>query len=212
MSQPKRPFCVGLTGGIGSGKSTAAEIFAELGVAILDTDVIARELTQAGGAAMPAIRAEFGDAMIEPSGALDRAQMRMRVFADARARRRLETILHPMIQAEAARRLMNLGSEGYALLVVPLLVEQDSYRDMVDRVLVVDCAEAMQLARTLSRDGRSETETRAIMAAQASRSVRLAAADDVLNNVDDLAALRAAVGALHRKYQKMARQRAENIA
>lgn len=212
MRQPKRPFCVGLTGGIGSGKSTAAEMFADLGVTIVDTDVIARELTQANGAAMPAIRAEFGDALIDANGALDRARMRMRVFSDPQARHRLEAILHPMIQAEVARRLAGLGVEGYVLLVVPLLVELGNYRDMVDRILVVDCDEAMQLARMLSRDGRSETEARAIMAAQVSRQIRLAQADDVLSNVGDFAALRAAVGELHRKYQKMARQRAENIA
>ena len=199
-----RRFCIGLTGGIGSGKSTVAEMFALLGVPIIDTDVIARELTQAGGAALPAIRKEFGDTVIEPSGAMDRVRMRAHILSDTMARSRLEAILHPMIQAEAKRRLEALSGAGYAILVVPLLVELGTYRGMVDRVLVVDCEEAMQLARACRRDGRDEAEVRTVMAWQVSRQDRLAQADDVLNNTGDLAALRAAVGELHRKYQKMA--------
>ena len=208
----RRLFCIGLTGGIGSGKSTVAEMFAVLGVPIIDTDVIARELTQAGGAALPAIRKAFGDTVIGPSGAMDRERMRMRILSDTMARSRLEAILHPMIQAEAKQRLEALAGAGYAILVVPLLVELGTYRGMVDRVLVVDCEEAMQLARACRRDGRDEAEVRAVMAWQVSRQDRLAQADDVLNNTGDLAALRAAVGELHRKYQKMAGQAAENIA
>ncbi len=207
-----RRFCIGLTGGIGSGKSTVAEMFALLGVPIIDTDVIARELTQAGGAALPAIRKEFGDTVIESSGAMDRVRMRAHILSDTMARSRLEAILHPMIQAEAKRRLEALSGAGYAILVVPLLVELGTYRGMVDRVLVVDCEEAMQLARACRRDGRDEAEVRAVMAWQVSRQDRLAQADDVLNNTGDLAALRAAIGELHRKYQKMAGQAAENIA
>ncbi len=207
-----RRFCIGLTGGIGSGKSTVAEMFAVLGVPIIDTDVIARELTQAGGAALPAIRKAFGDTVIGPSGAMDRERMRMRILSDTMARSRLEAILHPMIQAEAKQRLEALAGAGYAILVVPLLVELGTYRGMVDRVLVVDCEEAMQLARACRRDGRDEAEVRAVMAWQVSRQDRLAQADDVLNNTGDLAALRAAIGELHRKYQKMAGQAAENIA
>lgn len=208
----KRRFCIGLTGGIGSGKSTVAEMFAVLGVPIIDTDVIARELTQAGGVALPAIRKAFGDTVIGPGGAMDRERMRMRILSDTMARSRLEAILHPMIQAEAKQRLEALAGAGYAILVVPLLVELGTYRGMVDRVLVVDCEEAMQLARACRRDGRDEAEVRAVMAWQVSRQDRLAQADDVLNNTGDLAALRAAVGELHRKYQKMAGQAAENIA
>jgi len=208
----RRLFCIGLTGGIGSGKSTVAEMFAALGVPIIDTDVIARELTQAGGAAMPAIRKEFGDTVVEPSGAMDRLQMRLCALSDTMARSRLEAILHPMIQAEAKRRLEALSGADYAILVVPLLVELGTYRGMVDRVLVVDCEEAMQLARACRRDGRDEAEVRAVMAWQVSRQDRLAQADDVLNNTGDLAALRAAVGELHRKYQKMAGEAVENIA
>lgn len=204
MVRKERRFCIGLTGGIGSGKSTVAEMFAVLGVPVIDTDVIARELTQSGGAAMPAIRQEFGDAVIEPGGAMDRVQMRIRVLSDTVARGRLEAILHPMIQAEARRRLAAMSAAEYVVLVVPLLVELGNYRDLVDRVLVVDCEEAMQLARTCRRDGRAEAEVRAIMGWQASRQARLAQADDVLNNTGDLAALRLRVDELHRKYQKMA--------
>ena len=211
MTRPQ-PFCVGLTGGIGSGKSTAAEMFAALGARVIDTDVIARELTQAGGVAIPAIREAFGDALIDADGAMDRVGMRLRVFTDAQAKSRLEAILHPMIRTEVARRLGQAGDEGYTLLVVPLLVELGTYRDAVDRVLVVDCDEALQLVRACSRDGRSEAEVSAIIAAQASRSARLAQADDVLYNTGELDALRAAVEELHRKYQKMARAKAENIA
>lgn len=212
MPKSERPYCIGLTGGIGSGKSTVAEMFAALGVPVIDTDVIARELTQAGGAAMPAISAEFGDELIEPSGAMDRVRMRMRILSDAHARGRLEAILHPMIQAEARRRLAGLSSSGYALLVVPLLVESGSYHDMVDRVLVVDCEESMQMTRTCSRDGRSEAEVGAIMSLQATRRARLDRADDVLNNTGDLPVLRSAVAELHRKYQKMALEAAQSVA
>lgn len=212
MSKAERPYCIGLTGGIGSGKSTVAEMFAALDVPVIDTDTISRELTQAGGAAMPAISAEFGSELIEPSGAMDRVRMRMRILSDAHARERLEGILHPMIRAEARRRLEALPASGYALLVVPLLVESGSYRDMIDRVLVVDCDEAMQLTRTCGRDGRSEAEVSGIMSLQATRRARLDQADDVLNNAGDLAVLRASVAELHRKYQKMAREAAQNVA
>lgn len=212
MVQKKRPFCVGLTGGIGSGKSTVAEMFAALGVAVIDTDAIARELTRSDGAAVPAIRKEFGDSVIEPGGAMDRVQMRMRVLSDTVAKGRLEAILHPMIQAEVRRLLEALSGADYVMLVVPLLVELGSYSDLVDRILVVDCEEAMQLARTCRRDGRAEAEVRTIMGWQASRQARLAQADDVLNNTGDLAALSDEVGELHRKYQKMALEATENIA
>ncbi|NWG86225.1 MAG: dephospho-CoA kinase [Hydrogenophilaceae bacterium] len=212
MSATGRPFCIGLTGGIGSGKSTVAEMFADLGAAIIDTDQISRALTQAGGAAVAAIRSEFGDDMIKSDGSLDRVRMRAYVFAQADARRRLEAILHPMIRAEAERRLMAEASAPYVLLVVPLLVETGAYRNLIDRVLVVDCDEATQLRRIVSRDGLSEADARAIMAVQVTRQQRLAAADDVLPNAGELERLRSDIGALHQKYQKMARAAAENIA
>lgn len=196
-------FVVGLTGGIGSGKSAVAELFARLGAGVVDTDAIAHELTGPDGAAMPALCAAFGEAVRCADGRLDRAAMRQRVFADASARQRLEAILHPMIRAEADARCAQARS-SYVLLVVPLLVETGNYRDRVDRILVVDCDEAEQCARVMARSGLSLTEVRAIMKTQASRAERLAAADDVILNNRTLAALGPEVSALDRAYRQMA--------
>ena len=192
-------FVVGLTGGIGSGKSAVAVLFAELGADIVDTDAIAHQLTGRGGAAIEPIRAAFGGSVITPEGALDRAAMRRLVFSDPAAKQRLEAILHPMIRVEADLRCVS-AQGAYVILVVPLLVETGSYRGRVDRILVVDCAEATQVARTMARSGLTEAEVRSIMAVQASREARLAAADDVIDNDGDLEALRAQVEALHRRY------------
>ncbi|MEW5770748.1 MAG: dephospho-CoA kinase [Pseudomonadota bacterium] len=192
-----RAYCLGLTGGIGSGKSTVATLFAGLGAAVVDTDEIARELTAPGGAAMPAIVAAFGADARDAQGALDRARMRGLVFSDPEARRRLESILHPLIRAEAAGRLARAGPP-YVVLVVPLLAERlDDYRGIVDRVAVVDCDPAQQLARIAARPGLDEAQARAILAAQAAPAARLAIADDVIDNRGDLAALRAQVVSLH---------------
>jgi dephospho-CoA kinase len=199
----RRPFVVGLTGGIGSGKSAAADEFARLGAAVVDTDTIARELTSAGGAAMPQIRALFGSAFIAPSGAMDREAMRRRVFADPGARQALERLLHPLIRAESERRIAATRAP-YVVHVVPLLVESADYRDRVDRVLVVDAPEDTQVERVGARSGLAPAEVRAIMASQASRQTRLAAADDLIDNGGDLAALRAQVAALHAKYAAFA--------
>jgi len=196
-------FIVGLTGGIGSGKSAAADLFGELGATVVDTDAIARELTAPGGAAIDAIRAVFGVDAIAPNGALDRVAMRRKVFADAQAKVRLEGILHPMIRAEADRRSA-ASRAPYVVLVVPLLVESRSYRSRVQRVAVVDCPEEVQVARVMSRSGLSAEEARAIMAAQVGRAQRLAVADDVIDNGGELAALRPQVDALHRQYLEMA--------
>ncbi len=196
-------FIVGLTGGIGSGKSAAASLFEELGAAVVDTDAIAHELTAPGGAAIEPLRAAFGDEAIDARGALDRAVMRRRVFADAQEKIRLEAILHPMIRAEADRRSA-AARAPYVVLVVPLLVETGGYRSRVQRVAVVDCPEDVQVARVMSRSGLSAEEARAIMAAQVGRGARLAAADDVIDNGCDLAALRPQVEALHRRYMEMA--------
>ena len=195
-------FIIGLTGGIGSGKSAAADLFAELGAAVVDADAIAHELTAPGGAAIPRIRAAFGDAVIAPDGALDRAVMRKRVFADAEAKARLEAILHPMIRDESDRRCAEARAP-YVVLVVPLLVESGSYRRRVRRVAVVDCPEETQVARVMARSGIEAGEARAIMAAQVSRQDRLAAADDVIDNSGDLSELRAQIGRLHRIYLKL---------
>ena len=198
-------FVVGLTGGIGSGKSAAAREFERLGAALVDTDAIAHELTAPGGAALEQIKALFGAAAIGASGAMDREAMRKRVFSDPLAKRALEQLLHPMIRAEAERRIAAARS-AYVIYVVPLLVESGDYRRRVDRVLVVDAPETLQRERVASRSGLGKQEVDAIMAQQASRAARLAAADDVLDNSGTLDALRAKVAALHARYLRMAAQ------
>jgi len=191
-----------LTGGIGSGKSRIADLFVERGAALVDTDAIARELTGPGGAAMPALLAEFGEEAADASGALDRAAMRRLAFADPERRRRLESILHPLIREEAARRCA-AATAPYVILAVPLLVESGGYRDRCRRILVVDCPEATQIARVMVRDGCDEAAVRAIMATQATRAERLATADDVIVNDGDFSALAAQVDALHRQYLQL---------
>lgn len=199
-------FVVGLTGGIGAGKSAAAERFAERGVPIVDTDVIARDLTAPGGAALPAVAARFGPAVMRADGALDRAALRRIVFGDAAARADLEAILHPLIRAEAERRLSALSalSAPYALLVVPLLVETGVCRDRMRRVLTVACPEPVRIERVMARSSLSRSEAAAIAAAQASEAERRAAADDVLDNSGTPAALDAAVARLHARYRALA--------
>jgi dephospho-CoA kinase len=198
-------YVVGLTGGIGSGKTTVAGLFAGLGAAVVDTDAIAHELTSARGAAMPAIIGAFGDTVLRKDGSLDRAAMRRRCFSDPAARKSLEAILHPLIRSESMARCRRADDAPYALLVVPLLVESGAYREHVGRILVVDCDEARQIARTMARSALTEEEVRAIMAVQASRAQRLAAADDVLSNIGTRDALRTGVSALHRRYVELAR-------
>lgn len=196
-------FVVGLTGGIGSGKSAAADEFARLGATVVDTDAIARELTEPGGAALPQIRSLFGDAFVAASGAMDRQAMRSRVFSDPVAKQALERLLHPMIRAEAERRIA--AAHGpYVVYVVPLLIESGDYRSRVDRVLVVDAPEALQVERVGLRSRLAEEEVRSIMAHQLARAARLAAADDVIDNAGTLDALRQQVAVLHARYAKMA--------
>jgi len=195
-------FVVGLTGGIGSGKSAVSEQFAALGAAVVDTDVIARELTDKGGAAVAEVERIFGKDFIA-DGAMDRKRMRERVFADPAAKRALEGLLHPMIRAESARRSV-AASGPYVIHVVPLLIESPDYRRRVDRVLVVDCPEETQVERVRARSGLSADEVRAIMRSQASRAERLAAADDVIDNSGSRDALRKQVAALHQKYLQFA--------
>lgn len=190
---------IGLTGGIGSGKSAAADEFARLGATVVDTDMIARELTEPGGAALPHLKSLFGDAFIAASGAMDRKAMRERVFSDPAAKRALEGLLHPMIREESARRI-SAASGPYVVHVVPLLVESHDYRARVDRVLVVDCPEELQVARVRARSALAEKEIRSIIAQQAPRAARLAAADDVIDNGGTLAALQKQVAALHARY------------
>lgn len=195
-----RPFCVGLTGGMGAGKSTVAARFASHGVAVIDTDVISRQLTSAGGAAMAAILAAFGPDVVGADGALNRPVMRARVFSNPADRQTLEAILHPLIRENAARSLA-LAKAPYAVLVVPLLAENlSAYRDLVDRVLVVDCDEEEQIRRISTRPTMNEAEARAMLAAQCSRTTRLRIADEVLDNRGDLAMLTAQIDKLHQKY------------
>jgi dephospho-CoA kinase len=190
---------VGLTGGIGSGKSTVADLFAERGVPVVDTDAISHALTDPGGAAMPAIVAAFGPAVRAEDGSLDRATMRKLVFDNPDERRKLEAILHPLIMAES-RRALESASGPYALLVVPLLFENPPYLELVERTLVVDCDEKVQIARVMERSRLSEETVRAIMAAQLPRAERLARADDVIDNSDELDALTLQVETKHRYY------------
>lgn len=196
-------FIVGLTGGIGSGKSTVADRFARLGVPVIDTDAIARELTAPGGAALAPIREAFGDAVIRADGTLDRAALRRLVFADSSARLQLEAILHPRIRHAVERTLATLHAP-YVLVVIPLLVETGGYRDLLNRVLVVDCPEAMQIERVMARSGLTHDEVAAVIAAQAARAERLAAADDVIVNAGSPEALATEVEALNGRYRALA--------
>lgn len=202
-------FTVGLTGGIGSGKSVVARLFAERGADIVDTDAIARGLTAAHGAAMPALLAAFGDEFADAHGALDRARMRALVFSQPDAKRRLEGILHPMIRAAVLAESL-LGTAPYVIFDIPLLVESGAWRDRVDRVLVVDCPEALQVARVIARSALPDSQVQAIMAAQATRQARLAAADDVIDNGGELAALAPQVDRLHATYLTMAEEEVKN--
>lgn len=208
-----RPYCVGLTGGIGCGKSTVAALFARLGARVIDTDEIARELTASGGAALPAIIAEFGARMVDATGALDRGAMRARVFGDDHARRRLQDILHPAIRDLAAQRIRAAGDAPYVLLVVPLLAENlHAYRALIDRVVVVDCAPEQQLARTADRPGVGDAQARAIIAAQVDPAVRLAIADDVIDNRAQPEDLDAGVAVLDGLYRRLASETTRNIS
>ena len=196
-------FSIGLTGGIGSGKSLVADLFAARGAAIIDTDLIAHSLTAAGGSAMPAIRAAFGDSFLTANGALDRATMRQRVFSEPAAKRELEAILHPLIGKETEATAA-IATGPYLIFVVPLLVESGRWPQRVDRILVVDCSEDLQLKRVMRRNQLAAQEVQAIMATQASRADRLAAAGDVIVNEAGTAALEAEVERLHQRYLALA--------
>lgn len=197
------PLIIGLTGGIGSGKTAAATFFAMLGADVVDTDVIAHELARPHGAAIPAIRQTFGEKYITDDGALNRKEMRKLVFSDENSRRKLEAILHPLIRAEVVCRT-TLFRGPYGIIVVPLLLETGGYREMIRRVLVVDCGEQAQLTRTIARTGLDERTVQAIMATQLSRMERLQQADDVIVNDADMPNLKRQVDSLHNKYLALA--------
>lgn len=199
-------YVVGLTGGIGSGKSLVADLFVEQGAALVDTDAIAHELTGPGGAAMPALAAAFGVSVLRPDGALDRAAMRRLVFADASAKARLEAILHPLIR-QLSTEHCRMATAPYVILAVPLLVESGSYRERCDRIVVVDCPEDLQIERVMARNGLRRDEVLAIMAAQAKRAERLAVADDVVVNDGERSKVHDQVAALHRKYLELSAEK-----
>jgi dephospho-CoA kinase len=201
-----RPLRVGLTGGIGSGKSTVAGIFGELGALVIDADQLAHELTAPGGAAIGPIREAFGPDYLDSQGALDRPRMRERVFAEPAAKTTLESILHPMIRAETERRAARATSP-YVILMIPLLVESGAPRSRCDRVLVVDCPESTQVERVMARSGLAREAVEAIMSAQVSRAERLRHADDVIDNGGPAEALRPQVEKLHARYLALAKER-----
>lgn len=196
---------VGLTGGIGSGKSSAGKIFMELGIDVIDTDQISHELTQSGGAAIPAIRSQFGDEFIAVDGALDRIKMRQLVFSDNHQRSKLEALLHPLILKETTRRIHQYHSP-YIIVAIPLLFETDDYNHLIQRTLVIDCDEHLQITRTIARSNLSAEEVKAIMASQVSRWKRLEMADDIIINNQTIDHLRAQITELHKTYLSLSKK------
>ncbi len=192
-------YLVGLTGGIGSGKSTVADMFAALGARIIDTDLISRQLTQAGGEAIPAIGDAFGPQLIDREGALNRDRMRELIFNNASEKKRLEAILHPLIFAQARRESLLPTSAPYTLVVVPLLFESGRYAGWLHPVITVDCPEDVQIARTMARSNLDEAAVRAIMAQQLERSERMGLADEVIHNDGTLLDLQSQVDSMHRR-------------
>lgn len=199
-------FSLGLTGGIGSGKTTIANAFQALGASLIDTDLIAHALTRNDGLAIPQIREEFGDQAISEDGSMDRARMRALVFNDSAAKLRLEAILHPLIRSQTEQAAASATGD-YLIFVVPLLIESGNWKQRVDRILVVDCAEEIQITRVMQRNQLSREQVLAIMRNQASRQERLAAADDVILNQDGLHLIKPQILALHQTYLNMSAQK-----
>jgi len=199
MSKPLR---IGLTGGIASGKSTVSDMFADLGVVVIDTDLIAREVVQPGQPALIEIRSFFGDSVFNDNGTLNRSALRQQIFSNDAARVQLEAILHPLIQEETIQRI-NAASGSYVVIVVPLLADSPLL-EHIDRVLVVDCDEATQIERLLARDAETEDQARRMLAAQASREQRLQIADDVIHNNSTIEAISKQLSAIHDRYVALA--------
>ena len=197
------PYTVGLTGGIGSGKSVVASLFEKLGAALVDTDVIAHQLTEAGGAAIPAIQAQFGGNFLNADGSLNRSAMRQRVYSDPNAKQALENILHPMIRQRVDAEIATRQAQ-YVMLAVPLLVETGAYRDRVERVVVVDCSEELQLTRTAARSKLSSAEIKSIMATQTARAERLRHANDIILNNGELGSLSIPVAVIDQRLRALA--------
>lgn len=193
---------IGLTGGIGSGKSAASDMFAQLGIDVVDADVVSREVVEPGTPALAAILDRFGPQLANSDGSLDRKTLRTIIFGDVREKKWLETLLHPLIREQITQQLQS-GSSAYTLLVSPLLFETGQ-NELVDRVLLIDAPESLQLSRTSARDNSSESAVAAIMATQMPRDERLARADDIIVNDRDLDHLQSEVLLLHRKYLDMA--------
>lgn len=193
---------IGLTGGIGSGKSTVSQYFAQLGAKIIDTDAIAKRLTEKDQPALEKIREKFPGSLFSSDGTLNRSKMRALIFSDARAKKVLEAILHPLIKQEVVQA-MRAGTSAYQIIVVPLLLETNDYRELISRVLVIDCDEVTQRQRAMTYHHLSPTQADAIMATQLPRMQRLNHADDVLNNNSGLDDLRLAVASLHEKYMRL---------
>jgi dephospho-CoA kinase len=200
-------YAIGLPGGSGSGKSTVAAMLQQLDAGIIDADTLVHELIAPSGAAVEALRREFGAEAIAADGGLDRAWMRARAFGDADVRRRLEAILHPQVRAAAEQRAVSLSTlVPYIVFVIPLLVESGDWRSRVQRILVVDCVEEVQISRVAARPGMDKTTARAILHTQAKRQSRLAIADDVLYNEAPRADIESRVALLHRHYVQWARE------
>lgn len=199
---------IGLTGGIGCGKSTATNAFSECGATIIDTDQIAHQLTASGQPALAAMREQFGADYFFPDGCLDRARLRHLVFSDPDAKKWLEALLHPLIREEVCRRLTDV-SAPYAVVAVPLLLETGAYREVVQRILVVDCRPEQQVARVMARSGMAEEEVRAIMAHQIGREERRRQADDILDNCGIPGEIQAQVARLHQQYLSLAAAKPE---
>jgi dephospho-CoA kinase len=196
---------IGLTGGIGSGKTEVSNLLGELGAGIIDTDLIAHQITAPGGKAIPLITKSFGIDFINPEGSLNRAKMRTLVFEDAKARQVLEQITHPLIQQETAKQALTLAKSGvpYLVFVVPLLIESGSWLKLIDYLVVVDCPEEIQIQRVMHRNNMTRLEVGNILKAQTSRKVRLAAANAVIENLGDLDELKSEVLSLHQQLLKI---------
>lgn len=196
---------IGLTGGIGSGKTAVSNLLGELGAGVIDTDLISHQITAPGGKAIPLITKEFGDDFIDSQGALDRVKMRTLVFADSNARQALEKITHPLIQQETAKQAFELAKSGvpYLVFVVPLLIESGSWVKLIDYLIVVDCPEETQIQRVMHRSNMTRLDVENILKAQTSRNVRLAAANTVLENQGSLDELKSEVLSLHQQLLKI---------
>jgi len=196
---------IGLTGGIGSGKSTVADMFADLGVPIIDMDHIARQIVEPGQPALVQIAHTFGNNLIDADGQLNRQQLSNIIFDSTEKRHQLEAILHPLIREETERQLAKLEA-SYCIVVIPLLLESDQ-RSLIDRILVVDAPETLQITRTMQRDGVSTKQAEKILATQVNRQSRLSAADDIINNSGELEALRPQVNKLDQAYRALTEKR-----